>query len=264
MMRAFFWLAGLLTPQSPQPAAPAQAPAPAVEEATAEAPAPEPWTGTLSQGLAELRGAVDAHERAQVLELAARIGLAARAQGVEPARAARVLHDLGLARAAVDDLGGALTELRAAAGAAGPGAVRESALYAAGTARLLRAEALRQAVPEIAKGLGLPEPPAPAEEGAPDALDVARQAYLDARADLLERLRVDAGHADTRANLELVTRRLRELQKIQDEREQQSQEQQQQQQQDQQQDPGQQPQDQPQEQPPENPEDSEQKPEEQS
>jgi flagellar biosynthesis GTPase FlhF len=256
MMRAFFfWLAMLQAPQTPQAGVP-----PPVEPAApaVAAPAPEPWTGTLSQGLAELR-AVEANAREDVLALAARIGLAARAPGVEPARAARVLHDLGLARAAVDDLGGALGELRAAAGAAGPGAVRESALYAAGTARLLRAEDLRLAVPEIAEALGLPEPPA-TEEGGPDALDVARQAYLDARADLLERLRVDARHADTRANLELATRRLRELERIQQEREQQEQEQEQEQKPEQ--DPQQEPQDQPQDQEQE-PEDSEQQPEEQ-
>lgn len=246
-------LALLAVLQAPVPAPNAAAPVPA------QAPAPQPWTGALSQGLAELRSALEANDREDTLELAGRLGLAARASDVEPARAARVLHDLGLARAAVDDLSGALSDLRAAAGAAGPGTVRESALYAAGTARLLRAEALRRAVPEVARSLGLPEPPVAEAQGGPDALDVARRAYLDARADLLERLRVDARHADTRANLELVTRRLRELERIEREREQQEQEQQQDPQ-EQQQDPQQEQQQDPQ-QDPQDPQDSQQEPE---
>jgi hypothetical protein len=178
------------------------------------------------------------------------LGRAVRQGEVEPARAARVLHDLGLSRAQVDDLEGAMADLRAAAGAAGPGEVRRSALYAAGTARLLRAEVLRCAVPEIAAALGLPEPQAAPDEAGPDALEIARAAYQSARADLLERLRVDARHEDTRANLELVTRRLRELERLQQEREQQEQQQQQQPQEQQEQQDPQQKEQQPQEQQP--------------
>ena len=206
-----------------------------------EAREPEPWTGSLAEGLAELRVAVDAREREAVLELAARLGRAARELEPDPARAARVLHDAGLARASVDDLGGALADLRGAAGLAGPGAVRESALYAAGTARLERAELLRLAVPEVAEELGLPAPEAPVDEAAPDPLEVARQGYLDARGDLLERLRLDARDGDTRANLELVTRRLRQLDDIEREREDQQQDEQQQEQDPQQQPPEDQP-----------------------
>lgn len=233
--------------QSAPPDAPDATTAPqgqAVEAAPTEASEPAPWTAPLADGLAELRVAADARDRDAVLELAARLGRSARELERDPARAARVLHDSGLARAEVDDLFGALADLRAAAGLAGPGAVRESALYAAGTARLQRAELLRLAVPEIAEAQGLPAPEASEDEAAPDPLEVARQAYLDARADLLERLRLDARHADTRANLELVTRRLRELDQIERERQEEQQDEQQQQQQDQQDPPEDQQQDQ--------------------
>ena len=205
----------------------AQAPAPAPQ--VAEPPAPEPvapYAGSVSEGLSALRAAVSEGSRDDVVALAAQVAAAAREREVLEPRRARVLHDTGLARARVGDLEGALADLRMAAGLAGPGEARASALYAAGTAQLVRAEELRQAVPEIAKTLGLPVPPAPEEQEGPDPLAVAREAYLAARAGLCDRLALDWRHEDTRANLELVTRRLRELENIEREREQQKQQQQ--------------------------------------
>jgi hypothetical protein len=129
---------------------------------------------------------------------------------------------------------GAVAELllRRASAAAGPGALRRDALYDAGVARLQEGERHRRAVPEIIESEGLvpPQPP-PAEEAEegeepPDPLDLALEAYHAARAALVERLRVDAADADTRANLELCHRRIVELEELRERRERERQEQQ--------------------------------------
>ena len=61
----------------------------------------------------------------------------------------------------------------------------------------------------------------------PDPLQTARAAYLAAKEPLIERLRADWRDEDTRANLELIQRRLAELDEIERRREEQRQEQQQ-------------------------------------
>lgn len=138
---------------------------------------------------------------------------------------------------------------------AGPGELRRDATYDLGTAWLFEGERRRAAIPELggatqgapgAGAGGLPGPPgalgAPAGKGgaapggfggagAPAAADedpiaVARRAFLRAREGLLERLRLDWRDADTRANLELVQRRLRELDELERRREEQRQEEQ--------------------------------------
>ncbi|HEX6885563.1 MAG TPA: VWA domain-containing protein [Planctomycetota bacterium] len=126
----------------------------------------------------------------------------------------------------------------AARALAGPGELRNDATYDLGALELLRAEEVRATLPELG---GNPAPPA-ALPGAPgpdagppaDPLEEARALYQAARGWLVERLRLDWRDEDTRANLELVQRRLKELDQIEQQREQQEQEQQQEQQQDQQ------------------------------
>lgn len=133
---------------------------------------------------------------------------------------------------------GALANFSAARALAGPGTLRLDATYDLGTAELFRGERWRARIPEVSgqqvppgAAPGLPGmPPAAAPGGPddgpppPDPLAEARKHYLEARTWLGERLRADARDADTRANLELVQRRLRELEKIEEEREKQEQE----------------------------------------
>ncbi len=56
------------------------------------------------------------------------------------------------------------------------------------------------------------------EEEAPDPLSLARESYLAAREHLVERLRVDWRNEDTRANVELIQKRLHRLDEIEEER----------------------------------------------
>jgi Ca-activated chloride channel family protein len=170
------------------------------------------------------------------------------AAGFAEADRARAELALGVIRAALaegekDDaksltaFENALANFSAARALAGPGTLRLDATYDLGTAELFRGERWRARIPEVSgqpeQPGGLPGmPPAAAPGGPddgpppPDPLAEARKHYLAARTWLGERLRADARDADTRANLELVQRRLRELEKIEEEREKQEQEQQ--------------------------------------
>jgi hypothetical protein len=124
------------------------------------------------------------------------------------------------------------TALERARGAA-PGDVRKSAVYNQGTLDLMAAEAVRATIPEIAGagGAGPTSPPDPNQAGAedaPDPLDVARSLYLQSRDHLIEYLTgYQAGDegGDAGANVELVIRRLRELDEIEKQREEQQQDQ---------------------------------------
>jgi hypothetical protein len=136
----------------------------------------------------------------------------------------------GLALAGAGGLGPAAQAFASARALAGPGELRTAATYNQGTAELLAAEAQRL---QTFKALQDPAAAgAPAGAAAGDPLAALRQVYLVAKATLVERLRADFADPDTRANLELVQRRLRELDDLE-----QQQEEEQQQQQDEQGDP---------------------------
>lgn len=146
---------------------------------------------------------------------------------IEYARAATLLA--GAARGE-EDAPGLLQRADAAlerARGAAPGEVRASAVYNQGTLDLLAAESVRATIPEIA-GAGAagptapPDPNASADEDTPDPLDVARALYLQARAHFVEYLTEQSGE-DAAANVELVVRRLRELDEIAKQREEQQQ-----------------------------------------
>ena len=111
----------------------------------------------------------------------------------------------------------------------GPGSARLDAIYDLGGLQLELAESLRALVPEIASARApapAPAPvPAPGADGAPDPLPLARLVYGRAKEHFVERLREDWRDSDTRANLELVMRRLAELDRIEREREQRQQDQ---------------------------------------
>lgn len=143
----------------------------------------------------------------------------------------------GVIRARRDDLAEpqdllpALPAFASARALAGPTPLRLDASYDLGTTELLRGERHRLRIPERGgqmPQMALPAVPPPAggdEEEPPDPLDEARAAYLSAKAHLIERLRADWSDEDVRANLELIQRRLRELDEIEKQREQQEQEQ---------------------------------------
>lgn len=109
---------------------------------------------------------------------------------------------------------------------AGPGHLRLDATYSEGSIELARAEQIRKTIPEIsgqpAAPAAAPAATAPGENPAepPDPLQLARAAYRTARGSFVERLRMDWRDADTQANVELIQRRLRELDEIEKKREQ--------------------------------------------
>lgn len=116
----------------------------------------------------------------------------------------------------------------------GTGELRRAAIYNLGTLSLQEAESWRAKLPEVQKNAGagaLPLPPVQGDAKEPDALTEARKHYMEARKATVERLRIDWRDADTRANAELITKRLAELDRIEKERAQKQQEQQKQDQQ---------------------------------
>lgn len=130
----------------------------------------------------------------------------------------------------------------AARALAGPGPLRLDAIYDLGTLELVLGERVRATIPELSgQGPGVMPAPHPAGPVAgarpgvpaadpPDPLDEARKQYLAARNWFLERLRLDWRDEDTRANLELIQRRLHELDELEKQREEQKQQDQQDQQ----------------------------------
>ena len=153
----------------------------------------------------------------------------------EPSLRAEVHYARGLVYAQRADLEPSQESFELARVLAGPGATRHDAVYNQGTLHFLVGESMRQMIPEIA-GDAAVEVPEGMEE---DPLELARAAYLAARERYVERLASDWRDADTRANVELVLKRLDELDEVEREREEQEQEQQdqdQEQQDDQQQD----------------------------
>ena len=115
---------------------------------------------------------------------------------------------------------------------AGPGELRLNATYDLGALELDHAEAVRATIPEVSGQPAAP-PPAPAPGAVPlppsepaDPLQAARELYGAAKTWFVERLRMDWHDEDTRADLELIQRRLQQLDEIEKQREQQKQQQQ--------------------------------------
>ncbi|MCC6408477.1 MAG: hypothetical protein IT453_15045 [Planctomycetes bacterium] len=137
-----------------------------------------------------------------------------------------------------EDRGGnpaaAAARFQTALALAGPGSLRLEAGYNVGAIALGLAERLREAQKQAPQP-GPPGAPGPQGSGIPggEPLDQLESAYRAAKQELVLRLRADWHDEDTRANLELIQRRLREIEK---QREQQKQQQQQQQKQDSKQD----------------------------
>lgn len=163
------------------------------------------------------------------------LGLHAR---TAPQRGA-VEYARGVALARGARRAGSEAAFEAARALAGPGELRLAATYDLGTSALEEGEEHRAKIPEVSGappaaapgGPPAPRPAGPAGAGAPggepDPLELARAAYLRARERLVERLRADWRDADAQANVELVQRRLKELDRIEKEREQQQKDQEQ-------------------------------------
>jgi len=243
------WLAALASAFQAQAPGPASqpAPAPSAAPATPSAPAVEPYAGSLREGRVELQRLSEAAQHEQAATLAASVLAKPDFEQASDTERAEFWFAAGVARGAAMAFDEAAEASHASRGLAGSSELGLAAAYNAGTFRLMLAEQARTQIPELREKLQLPPltppnagaPGAGAADQAPDPLQLARAAYLAARADLVERWRADPRHVDTRANLELVQRRLRELDELERQREQQEQEQQQDQQQNQQQDPNQ-------------------------
>jgi hypothetical protein len=151
------------------------------------------------------------------------------------AERATVQHARGvvLAQAPDDRKSAAIEAFDRARALAGPGSLRFDATYDAAWTRLTEGEALRATLPEIsgASATTLPAPtpsptPAPASAGAapgqppePDPLELALAAYRLALDRFVDGVKLDPDDADTRANLELVHKRIRELEELRKKRE---------------------------------------------
>ena len=151
--------------------------------------------------------------------------------GRPSAERARISLERGLVSLAPEERGMAERDFGRALALAPAGELRAHASYDLALLPLLEGEDWRAQIPELG---GTPPQPVPGaaplpEEGQPDPLEMARGAYLEARARFIERLKLDWRDADTRANVELIQRRLRELDEIEQQREEQQQEQDQQQ-----------------------------------
>ena len=224
-----------------------------------ETPAVEPWPGTLAEGLAEVERLGASGATAEGLALAERLLAPTRAArwreeatkkpgwrrtlveaaspllgafgiaGLSDAERATIHHARGvlLARATDGSRPAAVEAFERARALAGPGDLRLDATYDAGWTWLAEGEAHRAKIPEIAGTAPAPAQPPSADPPAPDPIALARTAYLQARARFVDRIAISASDEDTRANLELVQRRLRELDEIEKKREEQKKEQEQ-------------------------------------
>lgn len=218
------------------------APAPSAPQGAAAVPPAESpkvlaYPGTLRAGRLELAQLSKRGEHDAARDLAALLLAKPDFDAQPELERAEALYAIGLARGRAREIPEAVEHLHRATGLAGSGELGRAAAYNAATFLLQGAESLRAQIPEIREKLGLPplEPdPAAAAPGAsgaeaPDPLAVAREAYLYARKELTLALRSERLAEDVRANLELCVRRLRELDSIEREREEEQQQQQDQQ-----------------------------------
>jgi|694.fasta_scaffold03104_19 hypothetical protein len=148
----------------------------------------------------------------------------------QPAPTAHAAYHEGLRLAREEQREASAREFQVAR-SRGQGELRNAAIYNLGTLALQEAERWRAELPEVRKSApaaALPLPPLPSGAGQqpgqqPDPLTEARKHYLEARRHCVERLRLDWRDGDTRAQAELVTRRLKELDEIEKQRQQQQQ-----------------------------------------
>lgn len=152
--------------------------------------------------------------------------------------------EVWFARGVVDSLAqlrpDAENDFQAARAASSDRTLQNDAIYDIGVLALEEGEEIRATLPEISgkpPTAQLPVPPAPgaatAQQAPPDPLQLARAAYSKAREHFVERLKSDWRDDDTRANVELCLKRLKELDLIEKKREEEKQKQEEQQKKDQ-------------------------------
>ena len=117
------------------------------------------------------------------------------------------------------------SDFEAAAAGFGPGEERLASMAARFVTRLEAAEERRAELMAPPAQPAPGAPPSATPEQPEDPLAELRALYRRARAAGLERLELDWRDPDTRANLELITRRLRELDRIEEQQQEQEQEQ---------------------------------------
>ncbi len=163
-----------------------------------------------------------------------------RLNGLTEKNRAHVHFALGVVEQSAGELDVSIREFESARSRAGAGGLRCDAAYNMGTVLFLQGEAWRAQIPELGgqPAQSAPQPPVspgapPVEpEEQPDPLEEAREKYLEARDEFIVALELNWQDPDTRANTELVMRRLRELEEIERQREEDQQDQQQEQDQD--------------------------------
>jgi hypothetical protein len=157
---------------------------------------------------------------------------------LSPVERAAVHYARGVVLAVAEKRGEAGEAFEKARALAGPGDLRLDSTYDLAWTALAEGEVLRKQIPELggtAPAAVMPPtaamPPAAGAPGAPpapDALQLAKAAYLVARERFVERLKADASDLDSRANVELAQKRLKELAEIEKKREEEKQKQEQQ------------------------------------
>lgn len=204
-----------------------QTPPAAAADATS-APSPAAYSGSVREARVRLRELAESAQHEQAAAFAESVLAAPTWSAASERERAEFWFAVGVARGAAQAYPQAAEAAHAARGLSGSSELGFSSAYNAGAFRLAHAERLRQDIPQIRERLKLP-PLAPSAQGVPqlggapqgpvgqetasDPIAVARGAYLAARADLIERWRAGPD-ADTCANLELVVRRLRELDEL--------------------------------------------------
>ena len=191
-----------------------------------ELPDDDPYDGPFAEGMHEIVRLTEAGNPKQALVISDSLLNETRYSNLlrwlgfstrTTAERGQVHYARGLVFEELEGPGGPSFEL--ARQSAGHGEVRGAAIYNLGTLQLQKGELQRAEIPEIS---GVPPlPPTPGAEEPPDPLKEARHHYKAAREHFIERLRYDWQDADTRANVELVIRRLRELDEIEQQREEQ-------------------------------------------
>ncbi len=182
-------------------------------------PAAPPFAGTPRQGLVEIRRLAGEGRGAEAAALA---GVLAERVAEDERMQAELCYAGGVASSIAELPYLAAEDFRSAGALAGPGELRLHALYNEAVQRIVEGEELRAAITEVeaagddalsigqAKVLGDDQ----------DTLPAAREKYLEAKARLLDGIRLDWRDTDLRGNLEFVERRLDELAKIEENRQQ--------------------------------------------
>jgi hypothetical protein len=252
-------LLALVIPQSPTAPAQSAPPVPTAVDVPSEAASDvAPWKGSFEEGFSALRAHAEKREFDEAISIANgllaphsilrwKLDLAAKGgwretlcdaidplldfagwNGLEPRVRAEVWFAKGVIQTLAKDAGAAEDAFEKARELAGPGELRNDAMYDLGCLALALGEEQRAKLPEISGQPAQPAmPPIPTTPGAaappkePDPLELARAAYLHARERFVERLKSDWNDADTRANVELVMKRLKELDEIEKKREEQ-------------------------------------------